>query len=97
MGQIVGYLSLHCSKSFQDDNDAEFEFGVHPDYEGKGRGTALVEKAIVFAENETKLCQLIAKVAKNSLKSERMLTSKLGFSESKRDNLGCILVKNINR
>ena len=97
-GQIVGYLSLHSSSmSFQDDNEAEFEFGVHPDYEGIGRGSALVKRAIQHAEKETNLCRLIALVKKDYSRSEGMLKNKLGFLVLKKDNLGSVLAKDIKR
>ena len=83
--------------SLQDDNEADFEFGVHPDYEGKGRGSSLVERAIQYAEKETHLCRLIALVKKDNSRSEGMLKNKLGFLILKKDNLGSVLAKDIRR
>ena len=96
-GQIVGYLSLHSSTSFQNDNEAEFEVGIHPDHEGDGRGSALVKEAEKYAQEETNLCRLIAQVKKGNSESEGMLRNKLGFRVLRRENLGSVLAKNIKR
>jgi ribosomal protein S18 acetylase RimI-like enzyme len=96
-GQIVGYLSLHSRMSFQDDDEADFELCVHPDYEGKGKGSALVEKAIQYATKETNLCRLVALVKKDSSRSEWMLKNKLGFMALKKHNSGSVLAKDIRR
>ena len=93
--QIVGYLSLHSRISFQDDNEAEFEICVHPDYEGEGRGSDLVKWAIQHVEEKTNLCCLKALVEKGNSKSEGMLKDKLGFRILKTDNLGSVLIKDI--
>ncbi len=96
-GQIVGYLSLYSSMSFQDDNEAEFEVGTHPEHEGEGRGSALVKKAEEYAQEETNLCRLIALVKKGNSESEGMLKNKLGFRVLRKENLGSVLAKDIKR
>ena len=95
-GQIVGYLSLHSSISFQTDNKAVFEVGIHPDYEGERRATDLVKRAIQYTQEKTNLRHVEALVKKSKPESEGML-KKIGFRVLHKDDLGSTLVIDIQR
>lgn len=96
-GQIIGYLSLHSDKSFQDDsNSADFEMCVHPDHQNQRKGTALVESAIQYAEEKTKLNRLTALVLKDNHAS-KSLCENLGFRVLKEHSKGYLMAMDIKR
>ena len=95
--KIIGYLSLHSDKSFQDDsNNADFEMVVHPDHQKQGNGKNLLEFAILYAEKKTKLNRLIAKVLKDNDASKR-LCKNFGFRVLEEENKGYLMALDIDR
>ena len=79
MDQIIGYLSLECAKSFQEDNEGDLIVVIHPFYQKQGNGTVLTEKAIEYIKKETKLNQIKAGIPNNNISSKKML-EKCGFN-----------------
>jgi len=96
-GQIIGFLSLHNDKSFQDDsNSADFEMCIDPAHQKKHKGTTLLQTAIQYAEEETKLNRLRALVLKDNQASKR-LCEIFGFYVLTEDNKGYLMVLDIKR
>ena len=77
-GRIAGYLDLHSERSFQTDNIATFEMGVHPHGRLKGCATSLLKETLQYVREETKLQRFEIKVLKNNLKAKRLFI-KIGF------------------
>lgn len=93
---IIGYLSLHCENSFQNDLDiAGFEILVHPHYRRNGEfqsgetgsagikstATDLVNKAINYLEKNTKINRLELLVKKENVRAKKLFV-RLGFCVS---------------
>jgi len=74
--QIIGYLSLHNTTSFQNDDDATLEMFVHPDRQGEGIGTALLERIFQYASKNTKLKRLILGVLNDNPSARKLYVRK---------------------
>ena len=93
--RIVGFIALHCHESFiKTDNAAEFEIVIHPDYRKQGLGKKLLDRAIEYASNKTKLNQLNAKIPANNDASKR-LCEKCGFQLSYNEQKGSLMILEI--
>ena len=84
---VIAFLSLHNNDLFKSGSEAEFEMVVHPDYRDrkKHNGETLLRYVIEYAEKETKIIQLVAKVLMENLPPINLL-KKCGFNYNKIEN-----------
>jgi GNAT superfamily N-acetyltransferase len=77
--QITGFLSLHCSRSFQDSDEATFEVFAHPDFKGMGFGSDLIDLAHQFLIKDSKIKTLKIGVLNNNPRAKDRYVKK-GFT-----------------
>jgi RimJ/RimL family protein N-acetyltransferase len=78
---VIAFLCLHNSDLFINGSTAEFEMVVHPDFRDRDKhyGENLLKHVINYAEKESKVAILTAKVLKRNIPSITLL-QKSGFS-----------------
>ena len=91
---ITGFLYLHEASASTRNIEAEFEVIVHPDYRLQGIGKDLLTHAVKYAETDTSLNLLIAKILKENVASIK-LCEKLGFIQKSENEIGCTLLLKI--
>jgi RimJ/RimL family protein N-acetyltransferase len=85
---VIGYLNLHWNMpTGTNRQEAEFEVVVDPGFRRFGAARELLNKAIKYLTEKTKVETVIAKIRHGNIGSER-LCSKLGFTKVHQDNLG---------
>ncbi len=85
--QITGFLSLHCRNSFQNDNEGTFEVFAHPDFKGKGYGSALIDRAEQYVIKESNIKNLKIAVLNNNPRAKKLYIRK-GFISLSKDHKG---------
>ena len=93
--EIIGFLTLYSREPFiHNDNDAEFEIVVNPDFRNHGIGKKLLKSAIQYAENETGLKQLKAKIPTGNDASKK-LCEHCGFRLLYKESKGFVMILEI--
>ena len=90
-------MALHSRQPFTyEDNDAELEIVVKPDFRGRGIGKRLLGIAIQYAENRTRLSRLVAKIPTGNYAS-KSLCEDFGFLLQHKEPKGFVMTLKIAR